>query len=107
MQGIGLIPKQGVVSSISTSSIKALDSCPAGMRRKAYSISNNSATQTITLGLGVDAIAGSGLVLGTGIAYWESDGEAFECFQGKINVISSASGGSVSVFERLTSNEDG
>jgi hypothetical protein len=71
-----------------------------GATRKMITIVNTSAAaQTISIAIGEEAVAGSGIVLyPTGS--W-SEGTIFAATQKIINVISSAAGGTIAVYERI------
>ena len=70
--------------------------------RKA-AVYRNSSTggQNITLSFGeVAAVSGQGIVLAPGQSFSDSDSENYLSWKGKINAISSADGGLLSIFER-------
>jgi len=72
-------------------------------RRQCYIITNTSVGgQIITLSLSNTdaAVAGSGIVLTAGQHISDSNGENYLCWTGRISGISSAAGGTISIFER-------
>jgi len=69
--------------------------------RRVWVVTNTSTlNQTITLGIGRDAVAGSGIVLAAGASWVESQDSKFAPANERITAISSAVNGSVSVYER-------
>lgn len=73
------------------------------VKRKLYSIRNSSTgAQIITIFPAnfIPVVALKGIPLSPGQAYFESNSEGFECWQGQVQAISSAAGGQVSIFER-------
>lgn len=74
-----------------------------GYRRKALTIRNiSTGGQTITVHYeDENGSTGAGYVLLPYDVISESDGEGYECFQGRITAIGSAAGGSLAVVERV------
>jgi len=84
--------------SVGTASVQLV---PAFDRSVIYITNTSTASQYISIGLGTPAIAGQGIVLAPGTAGNPSAGSVFalQNFSGVINVISSASNGSVAFVE--------
>lgn len=97
-----LIPNQGSVA-VGTAQVLVLPQVPIGMRRVSYAITNTSASsQVVSLGEGIDAIAGNGYVLyATGTLCEAQIGDSFPPFQGQINAIASAASGTIAYREWL------
>lgn len=72
--------------------------------RDAYAITNTSTGgQTLTIALqNAPAVAGSGIVLTQGQQWVDGNVGDYRCWSGQVNVIMSAAGGSVSIWEKPT-----
>lgn len=91
--------RNALITAITTTS--QIASPELTQERKVISIRNSSTgTQEITVSLGVVAVAGVGQVLLPGDTWIDSNSEGYKCYQGTINVISSAAAAQVSIIER-------
>lgn len=68
--------------------------------RKEIIITNTSATQNITLSFGKQVVAGFGIFLIPGSSYYATATEGFRVSSEQLWAVSSAAGGTISVFER-------
>jgi len=83
-------------ATIGTTSVEALK---ANDHRKAIYIHNTGAT-TLTICKGiVPAVAGAGIVIASGSAFFETDSDNFNAWKGAIQIVSSAAGGTIGLSE--------
>lgn len=75
-------------------------------QRSAIVITNTSTGgQVISIGIGQEAVAGSGIVLNVGGSYQDSRDGQYMPSNKQINAIASAAGGAIAVHERILLNE--
>jgi len=88
--------------SVSTASVNVMGNVRMDSERVQLVITNTSATQTITIAIGdFAAVAGVGIKLPPNGVYAESTDNYFVCWQGNIQAISDAAGGTLGVVERV------
>ena len=89
--------------TVTTTSIPVLDNLVQGQTRVVYVISNiSTGGQIITLAFGdTAAVAGYGLTLNPGNSWTETIESTFVPTNEKTNIISSAAGATVAIYERI------
>lgn len=93
-------PFNAFAQTVGTSVVTLLDEKTTS-RRSVLSITNTSTlNQVITIGIGYQAVAGSGIVLYQGQTWTESPSEGFRTTNARITVVASAASGSVAVYTR-------
>ena len=95
--------------SVGTSAVEVLPDLTNGQdvtgKRKAFVITNTSTGgQKISLSIGQNAVANTGIILYPGGTWAEAVDPAFEPTNRNISGIASAASGSVSVMERINPN---
>lgn len=89
--------------SVGTDSINVSRLQPLA-KRVLFTLTNTSATQTISIAFGQDAVASQGVVLAPGGFYSESADAGFKPSNDDIYAVSSAAGGTLAIQERVESS---
>jgi len=86
--------------SVGTSIVEVLQEKTTSQRTVMVLTNTSTANQTISIGIGSDAVSGSGIVLKAGSSYYESIDARFTPTNARISAIADAISGSLAVYER-------
>jgi len=91
--------------AVTTTSVKICDAAPPGLERVQIVITNVDTSDVVTITKGdTPAVALAGIILNPNVAYLESNDSGFQCWQGQIQGVSSATG-NIAVVETFRTRE--
>ena len=94
------IPRQ-VTITVGTSSVEVATQVSRGNRSSLVLTNTSNGGQVISVGVGQEAVAGSGIVLPPGAVLSEYIDPSFKPTTARITAVSSAAGGTLAVYERV------
>lgn len=89
-------------ASVGTTSTEILHNVMGNQKRIEFAITNTSSTQDIYLFIGnIAAVSGAGIKLTPNYSFIQSTDAGSQCWQGPVQAISSAAGGSIAIMQRV------